>query len=183
MLRICTVALITATLMSTQAVAQHAHKQHAMMSRSNMPMETGQATFAAIAEIAALLNKDPGTDWTKVDLDALREHLLDMDRVTMAAMAETSVEEDAVTFTVSGTDATIGSIQRMTGAHAVMLAEDTGWQVTTETTDTGAVMRIEPAQADDLARIEGLGFFGVMTVGAHHQMHHLAIAKGSEPHH
>jgi hypothetical protein len=28
-----------------------------------------------------------------------------------------------------------------------------------------------------------LGFFGVMTIGAHHQAHHLQMTMGEDPHH
>ena len=35
----------------------------------------------------------------------------------------------------------------------------------------------------DAAQIQGLGFFGLMTIGAHHQAHHLMMAKGAAPHH
>jgi hypothetical protein len=31
-------------------------------------------------------------------------------------------------------------------------------------------------------RIRGLGFIGLMTTGAHHQEHHLMIAKGAGAH-
>jgi hypothetical protein len=172
-----TITFVSALMVATSAGAQHAH-QH-----GNMPEETGQATFAAIAEIAALLNSDPATDWETVNLDALREHLLDMDRVTMGASVDVNEGPDATTFAVMGTGEVIGAIQRMTAAHSGMLATETGWVVSTQRTDTGAVMRIATNDPADHARVKGLGFFGVMTIGAHHQMHHLAIARGVDPHH
>ncbi len=43
------------------------------------PKEPGQGAFATIAEIVALLTSDPKTDWSKVDIAGLREHLIDMD--------------------------------------------------------------------------------------------------------
>ena len=44
-------------------------------------------------------------------------------------------------------------------------------------------MRIELASEHELARVLGLGFFGVMTIGAHHQAHHLQMALRADPHH
>jgi hypothetical protein len=38
--------------------------------------------------------------------------------------------------------------------------------------------------ADDakaVARLRGLGFVGLLTAGAHHGPHHLALAKGEQP--
>jgi hypothetical protein len=34
-----------------------------------------------------MLEADPKTDWSKVNISALREHLIDMDEVTMRASA------------------------------------------------------------------------------------------------
>jgi hypothetical protein len=40
------------------------------------------------------------------------------------------------------------------------------------------VVAKKPDDAKTLARIRGLGFAGLITEGAHHQPHHLAMAKG-----
>jgi hypothetical protein len=34
----------------------------------------------------------------------------------------------------------------------------------------------------DAAKLRGLGFFGVLALGMHHQAHHLMIARGQSPH-
>jgi hypothetical protein len=39
---------------------------------SERPTQPGQAAFAAIQEIVAILEADPRTDWSKVNIDALR---------------------------------------------------------------------------------------------------------------
>ncbi|MEW9919956.1 hypothetical protein AB2B41_10090 [Marimonas sp. MJW-29] len=196
-----TVSLIAALLVSSGAAAQHAqhqsghhsghsehhqgvqHGQHQSPGNLSAPRETGQDAFAALSEVVTLLSNDPDTDWSKVDMDGLRAHLLDMDRLTMSAQADTLVEPDRVRFVVTGEGDVAGSVQRMVSAHGGMLAEETGWEVTTEITVNGAEMVIVPGDASGLARVKALGFFGVMTVGAHHQVHHLAIAQGRDPHH
>ena len=38
----------------------------------------GQDAFGAIQEIVQILQSDPKTDWSKVNIDALRQHLIDM---------------------------------------------------------------------------------------------------------
>lgn len=55
--------------------------------------ESGQSTFAAIAEAAAALSEDSTTDWSRVSLLALREHLVDMNEVlTRAVVAEEPID-------------------------------------------------------------------------------------------
>ncbi len=162
------------------ASAQHAHQtNHAF----NGPTEPGQSAFAAIAEIVELLINDPKTDWTKVDIAALQSHLVDMDVLTTQAQVTTEVSGMSVIFDIQGTGAAIGAIERMTMAHSPMMAAQTGWSIETEPNSSGARMRITLSSEKDLAQVKGLGFFGVMTVGAHHQAHHLQIALGQNPHH
>ena len=43
-----------------------------------MPTAPGQAAFGAAQEIVRMLLADPMTNWSKVDIDALRQHLIDM---------------------------------------------------------------------------------------------------------
>ena len=45
----------------------------------------GQDPFGAIQEIVRILEADPSTDWSKVNIAALREHLIDMNEVTLRA--------------------------------------------------------------------------------------------------
>ena len=156
--------------------AQHAHNS------SHGPTEVGQAGFAALAEIVEILSADPKTDWSQVDITALRKHLVDMDRLTMEAKVTTSITEQEVTFKISGDYKTAETIKRMTAAHGPMLAGETGWVVEVEPILDGAVMTLTDVRAGDLNRIRALGFFGVMTIGAHHQSHHLMIATGADPH-
>ncbi|MCC2098329.1 MAG: hypothetical protein KDJ29_15640, partial [Hyphomicrobiales bacterium] len=43
------------------------------------PVQPGQSAFAAIQEIVEILEADRSTDWSKVNIPALRQHLIDMD--------------------------------------------------------------------------------------------------------
>lgn len=74
------------------------------------------------------------------------------------------------------------SIGRMTHAQAPMLAASTGWTVDATPRQDGATLMISVTDDVALAEVLGLGFFGVMTLGAHHQAHHMAIATGADPH-
>lgn len=57
-----------------------------------------------------------------------------------------------------------------------------GWRLEAAEIPEGAMLTVTPAKTSDLDKIRGLGFIGVMTVGMHHQQHHLAIATGRSPH-
>ncbi|MCF6445194.1 hypothetical protein [Nereida sp. MMG025] len=167
-----TVSLI---LVATSAIAQHSHQ-------STAPAETGQAQFAAIAEIVTMLRHDPDTDWSSVDIAALRDHLVDMDNVTSMASVEVIEDGSTVTFIVTGEAEVAGSIQRMVLAHSPMLAQSAGWSVSATPEDDGASMTVQVQSEQELDQVLGLGFFGLMTIGAHHQQHHFMIATGRSPH-
>lgn len=169
--------LITTVMMfmASIAIAQHAHS-------SNAATETGQSQFAAIAEIVALLRNDPDTDWENVNIGSLRDHLVDMDNVTTKAVVETIVKELRVSFVVSGEATFAKSIQRMVLAHSPMLHQETGWSITAVAQTDGATMSVLVSSIDEINQVTGLGFFGLMTIGAHHQEHHQMIAKGHSPH-
>jgi hypothetical protein len=46
----------------------------------------------------------------------------------------------------------------------------------------GAVMTVTVEDTAALPRLKALGFIGLMTLGMHHQEHHLIIASGRGPH-
>lgn len=146
------------------------------------PIETGQSAFAAIAEIVTILENDPNTDWSQVNLNALREHLLDMDALTRGANVTMLENNGRVSFEVIGTGLTLRALQNMVPAHAKELNKMDDWLALGEATENGAVLTITPNNNSELARIKALGFFGLMATGGHHQPHHLGMAKGTMKH-
>ncbi|MDH3662584.1 MAG: hypothetical protein OEU92_21580 [Alphaproteobacteria bacterium] len=146
------------------------------------PIETGQDAFAAIAEIVSILEADPATDWTKVDLSALRQHLVDMNRLTLDANTDEVSLEDGLAITITGVDRTLEAIHRMVPAHAKELDLMPIWSASAETQAAGAKLVVTSDDPDVHAKIWGLGFFGLMARGSHHQDHHLAIARGEAVH-
>jgi hypothetical protein len=116
-----------------------------------------------------------------VNIEALRQHLIDMDNVTLHADVKSEAVEGGMNFIVSGTGPIRDSIQRMVMAHAATMNGVGGWQFAAAITDTGATLTVK-TPAPDVEKLRGLGFIGVLTHGMHHQMHHLMIARGEQPH-
>lgn len=94
--------LLFPILASAQPMVGHHHPKPAAADRAVSPIQTGQAGFAAIQEIVAILEADTTTDWTKADVEALRQHLIDMDNVTLHADMRQESVEGGVVFIVSG---------------------------------------------------------------------------------
>jgi hypothetical protein len=159
------------------------HSQHMAMGGMAMApvSEPGQGAFAAIAEIVAALEADPATDWSAVDIDALRAHLVDMDLVTTRATATAEETDGGMRFTVTGAGDVAGAVQRMVLAHAAIMDGVNGWHLAAQEVAGGAVLEVLVPEADR-AKLRGLGFFGVLALGMHHQAHHWMMATGTNPH-
>lgn len=170
--------LITAPDLSAAQTMDHSTMM-AQMS-GGLPTEPGQGAFAAIAEIVSILQSDPATDWSKVNIEALRQHLIDMNNVTLRAqVAEQDIDSGAI-FTVTSPDPEVArSIRRMTTEHAAVMAGKGGPTMTAEPIEGGSRVTVTGPDAQE---IRALSFIGVLTLGMHHQPHHLAIAKGEMMH-
>jgi threonine dehydrogenase-like Zn-dependent dehydrogenase len=65
--------------------------------------------------------------------------------------------------------------------HATELDQMPGLAAKTEPIPGGVRLTVTARDAEDgkaVARVRGLGFIGLLTLGAHHQSHHLAMARG-----
>ena len=159
--------------------AQHMRMMQAMAGGS--PTLAGQDAFAAIAEIVRVLDADPATDWTKVDLERLRQHLIDMHEVVLRSAVTQTPVPGGLAMEVTGTGRTEQAIRAMVVPHAAELDRMPSLAAKTESIAGGVRLTVTAKKPDDaktIARIRGLGFAGLLTEGAHHQAHHLAMAKG-----
>ncbi|UPY35612.1 hypothetical protein [Sediminicoccus sp. KRV36] len=168
-------------VVNSQPAAHGGHGRQAQHAAA-MPRLPGQDAFGAIQEIVQILQADPTTDWSKVNLGALREHLVDMNEVTLRAVATESPVEGGIAIAVTGSGRTLDGIRRMIPAHGQELNRLPGWRATTEPLPDGMrliVTAVEPAQ---VIRLRALGFAGLLVSGAHHQPHHLMMARGEHFH-
>ena len=180
-------ALVVATLsMAQPAAGQQAgapmpHVHTATMMQGGDPTLPGQDAFGAIQEIVRTLEADPATDWSKVNLEGLRQHLIDMHDVTLQSEVRSRQAPGGLVMDVTAPGRTEAAIRRMVPPHTAELNQMPEWTATAEEIPGGirlTVLAKAPDDAKTVARIRGLGFIGLLVQGAHHQAHHLAMAKG-----
>jgi hypothetical protein len=193
--RLVVLGALAVTCTSVVAVAQHGpahapisggHPHGAMRQQSSapavVPTMPGQDAFGTIQEIVRILEADPTTDWSKVTLAALREHLIDMNEVTLKAAAAERTVDGGIEIAVTGNGRTLDAIRRMIPAHARELDQLPGWRARTEALPDGIQLTVTSTDPREVVRIRGLGFIGLLVSGAHHQPHHLMMARGQHFH-
>jgi hypothetical protein len=160
----------------TNGMGQHGG-MHGQQSGAGVPTMPGQDAFGTIQEVVQILDADPATDWSKVNIAALREHLIDMNEVTLHAAAAERALDNGIEIAVTGEGRTLAAIKRMVPAHVNELKE-IGWNAKTEELPNGVKLTVTATETTPLTKLKALGFMGIMVQGGHHQPHHLAMAKG-----
>jgi hypothetical protein len=156
--------------------------QAGMHGASATPTMPGQDAFGAIQEVVRILDADPKTDWSKVDLEALRQHLIDMNEVTLKAEAAPEQIDGGLEVAVTGSGRTLVAIQRMIPAYAQMANGHNGWSAKASELPNGELLTVTATDPKEVQHIRGLGFIGLLASGSWHQPHHLAMAKGEFDH-
>jgi hypothetical protein len=176
-------AMLVASVAAPVAAQSMDHSRH--LASGTVPTSPGQSAYGAIAEIVRMLEADSTTDWSKVNMEALRQHLIDMDDVTLRADVAQHDVPGGISADVTGTGRTVGAIQRIAVNHTRVLASSPEYDARAERIANGARIVITAKRPDDaklVARIRGLGWAGLMTEGDHHAPHHLALARGESVH-
>jgi len=173
--------------MPVHTMQDHGEMQHVQGAPSAQigvatPTMPGQDAFGTVQEIVNILEADPTTDWSKVRLGILREHLIDMNEVVLKADATEKPIDHGLQIAVTGKGRTLDAIQRMVSAHAYELSQLNGWKAGAERLSDGIQLTVTSDDPKQVEHIRGLGFIGLMASGAHHQQHHLAMAKGDFSH-
>lgn len=181
---LATMAAVGATPLTAQHEDHSGHAGHVMAGPevSGIPSEPGDGSFAAIIEIVAMLSADPDTDWTRVDIDGLREHLVDMNQLVIGASVHSEPLPNGLSMRIETSGRAGEAASRMVPAHAPFLLAETGWQSEVASEGDEIVWTVTATDAGAVARIQALGFFGLMATGDHHRMHHMAMARGEAAH-
>jgi len=190
--------VLGAALVAHTVLAQNPPMQHPSMHGGQMPMSPeamhemhmrqagaprmpGQGAFGAIAEVVQILDADPKTDWSKVNLERLRQHLIDMNEVVLRAQVTQTPVPGGLVMDITGTGRTEQAIRAMIVPHAAELDRMPSYTAKSELIPGGVQLTVTAKPADDaktVARLRGLGFIGLLAEGGHHGPHHLAMAKG-----
>jgi hypothetical protein len=163
--------------------SDHTSTHHAMSAPSPLTA-AGNDAFWAIQEAIQKLDADPHTDWSQVNLEALRQHLVDMQNFTLhvEVLSQTPVAQGMKAEVRPTTTRSEASLERVFAAHPAQLKRETGWEMHVAKQGDVFVLTVTTPQPAEVDRLRGLGYIGVMALGAHHQVHHWGMVRGESPH-
>lgn len=161
------------------ADASHTHES------ADMPLQApGHAIFGTVQEAIQALEADPETDWSAVDVEALRQHLIDMHHAALnVAVDEQAAIDNGVRLVIRPTtDEAAGALQRVLSAHPTMLQQETGWQMDVTPDNNRFILHVTDPSGTEADKIRGLGYIGLLAYGPHHQHHHWMMVRDAAPH-
>lgn len=159
------------------ANAQH---QHSMGDSTPLTMP-GNDIFGTIREVVAKLEADPNTDWSKVDMQALWQHLLDMKAFTeeVHVISKKPIENGVEIQVQPQTKRAVEALKHLFSMHPAMLKMEKGWDMIAKPNGGQWTVTCTTKNKSEVQKIRALGYIGLITEGAHHQMHHWMIATGN----
>lgn len=160
------------------------HSSH-MQSNETTLSEAGQDAFGTIQEVIRKLDSNPNTDWKNVNLETLRQHLIDMNDMTLHVdvISQKPIKNGSEVVIKPTTQRSIRAMKRILSVHPKQLNMETGWDMNaTEVGDT-YILKTTSNNQNEVDKIRGLGYIGLMAIGMHHQQHHWMMAIGKNPHH
>lgn len=162
---------------SGTVAAQHTQMDHKPSSLS-MP---GNDIFGTIQEVVQKLEADPDTDWTKVDLEALRQHLLDMKAFTeeVKVILEKPIAHGVEILVKPETKRASTALEHVMHMHPMMLKKEKGWEMNAKKEGDHWKISCTTSKEEEVEKIRGLGYIGLLAEGAHHQLHHWMLATGN----
>lgn len=161
------------------------HHQQMTMNKQVQPLiETGNDIFGTIQEVINKLNANPNTNWNKVNIEALKEHLLDMRDMTVniEVISQNRVENGSEIVIKPMTKRSIQAMKRILSAHPKQLEKETNWKMTVQKQGDNYLLITTTNNPTEVSKIVGLGYIGIMAYGSHHQSHHWSMAIGKNPH-
>lgn len=161
----------------------HPSTHHSMRTPSPLTA-AGNDAFWTIQEAIQKLDANPHTDWSKVNLEALRQHLVDMQNFTLhvEVLSQTPITQGMKAVVRPTTARSEMSLERVFAAHPAQLKQETGWDMYVIKQGDVFVLTVTTSNSAEVDRLRGLGYIGVMALGAHHQVHHWGMVQGESPH-
>lgn len=140
----------------------------------------GNQIFGAIQETITALEQDPNTNWEQVNLEVLRQHLLDMKAFTeeVEVLEKQPIEQGVELQVKPSTERAKVALKRVLSMHSMMLKKEKGWSMESEREKGVWTITCTSTNSNDVPKIRALGYIGLLAAGAHHQHHHWMIATG-----
>jgi len=151
---------------------------------AQQPTEAGNDAFGTIQEIITLLSNDPDTNWKEVNIEALRRHLVDMQDMTINVnvLSQKPIPNGLLAIVEPTTPRAAKALARVMKAHPAQLANETGWTMQVDQRGRQYALTTTTENPQEVDKIRGLGYIGLMAYGMHHQPHHWMMATGKNPH-
>lgn len=171
-------------LSAEEAHSNMHHQHHMMQTMEGSLKEAGNDIFATIQEVIDQLENDPETDWSKVNIEALRQHLLDMN--DMAVNIDVINQKPLV----NGLEVTIQAttmrakqtLLKVFNVHPMHLKRETGWDMQVVQNKEHFIVTTTSKDLKQVNKIIALSYIGLMAYGNHHQPHHWGISTSQNPH-
>lgn len=182
--------LVLSSAIKVNATTDHSKMDHYSMNhnpaRTNdvMPTEAGNDAFGTIQEIITILANDPTTNWEKVNIEALRKHLSDMEDMTLniEVISQSPVQGGLAVVIKPTTNRSAAVLKRVFSAHPKQLKNETGWMMDVDYSNGQYTLTTTTEDPNEVNKIRGLGYIGLMAPGNHHQPHNLSMARDNNPH-
>ncbi|HIP43925.1 MAG TPA: hypothetical protein EYG93_01130 [Sulfurospirillum arcachonense] len=147
-------------------------------------LEAGNDAFGTIQEVIKKLENDPETDWSKVDIEALRVHLSDMQDMTLniEVISQKNIPNGVEVIIKATTPRANRALKRAFMAHPSQMKKETGWDMEVEEKNKSFIIKAITSKKNEIDKIRALGYIGLMAYGSHHQPHHWMMATGANPH-
>lgn len=169
-----------AVFMIFGGISGTAYGQHNMHQNHTPLTEPGNDIFGTIQEVVQKLEANPDTDWSQVNLEALRQHLLGMKAFTEEVEVLTNNQiEKGIEITVRPqSDRAVQALDKLFGMHPDMIQKEKGWDMSAKQDGDKWIVTCTTDDETEVEKIRALGYIGLLTEGAHHQLHHWMIATG-----
>ncbi len=169
------------------AADEHSIEHHQQMTVQNQALpltEAGNDIFGTIQEVIANLNANTDTDWDKVNIEALKEHLLDMRDMTVnvEVISQNRIKNGSEILIMPTNKRSIQAMKRVLSAHPAQLKKEINWQMRVQKQGNKYLLTTTTDKTAEVNKIVGLGYIGLMAYGNHHQPHHWLMATGGSPH-
>lgn len=169
------------------AADEHSTEHHQQTTAPNQtaPLtEAGNDIFGTIQEVIVNLNASPNTDWTKVDMPALKMHLFDMRDMTIniEVVSQKALHNGSEILIRPTDERARQAMERILSAHPAQLKKEAKWEMQVQKKGLQYLLTTTTDKPEEVSKIIGLGYIGLMAYGRHHQAHHFSLATGGNPH-